>query len=180
VRVRVLGIDPGTLTTGYGVVESERSRLHHVDNGLVVAKKGTPLEERLALIFAGIETVIERFKPDKVAVESVFSHRNTRSALALGHARGVILLAAARQGLEVSSYAPALIKKTVTGSGRADKHQIQMMVKTLLGLPEVPAEDAADALAMAICHCHHQSAATPAGLAPPKRAHDRTATRPRR
>lgn len=153
--VRVLGVDPGTITAGYGLVSRVGSRLIHIDNGLIVAPKKLPLEARLVEIFAGVEAVIEEFKPDAVAVESVFTHKNSQSALALGHARGVILLATARAGLAVNSYAPALVKKTVAGSGRASKYQIQMMVKTLLGLPEVPAEDAADALAMAICHCHH-------------------------
>ena len=153
----ILGVDPGTVTTGYGLIRRERSRLIHIDNGLIVAPRRAPLEERLDVIFEGLEKVLQSFDPEVMAVESVFSHRNVQSALALGHARGVILLAAGRRKIPVSSYAPALVKKTVTGSGRADKHQVQMMVKALLGLPEVPAEDAADALAMAICHSHHQS-----------------------
>ncbi|MBT9554514.1 MAG: crossover junction endodeoxyribonuclease RuvC [Myxococcales bacterium] len=152
----VLGLDPGTHTTGWGVVRYEASRVRHVDNGLFQAKRATDdLAERLKVIYRGIAEIIALHRPDVVAVEAVFAAKNAQSALILGHARGVALLAAAEAGLRVLSYPPALVKKTVSGRGRADKFQIQMMVKTLLGLPEVPAEDAADALALGICHCHH-------------------------
>ncbi len=167
----VLGLDPGTVTTGWGVVMRDGSRLRHVDNGLIVGRSGAPLEDRLARIFEGIEAVIATHKPIVVAVEAVFSHKNAQSALVLGHARGVALLAAARRGLPVASYAPALVKKSVSGHGRAEKFQIQMMVKAMLGLPEPPAEDAADALALCICHCHHQNGVS---------LDDRALTRPRR
>lgn len=155
--VIILGLDPGTHTTGYGVIRRIPSRLQHVDNGLIIAKRTDSLEERLVYIANQVEELLSEVQPDVVVLESVFAHINVKSALALGHARGVLLVAAARRGIDVASYAPALVKKTVAGSGRATKHQIQMMVKTLLGLPEVPAEDAADGLAMAICHCHHYS-----------------------
>ena len=154
-ELRVLGLDPGTVTTGYGVLDRSASRLVHVENGLLCAPRGASLEERLHLIHAGIVAVIVRYAPAIVAVEAVFFSKNAQSALTLGHARGVALLAAAQHGLVVVPYPPALVKKTVTGSGRAEKMQVALMVKTLLGLPEPPAEDAADALALAICHCHH-------------------------
>lgn len=152
-----MGIDPGTVTTGYGVIERRAGRIIHRDNGLIVPPKRRELHDRLKFIYAGLVAVLAEFQPDVVAVESIFAGKNVRSALYLGHARGVILLAAAQSGAEVFDYSPALIKKTVTGRGRADKFQVQMMVKALLGLPEVPAEDAADALAMSICHCHHET-----------------------
>jgi crossover junction endodeoxyribonuclease RuvC len=133
--------------------------MQHVDCGLICAPKKAPLHERLGVIQTQLREVILRLKPDILSVEDVFVGKNARAALHLGHARGVVLAAAALEGLEVASYAPKLVKKTVTGTGRAEKHQVQLMVKTLLGLPEVPAEDAADALALAICHCHHQTGA---------------------
>ena len=151
----VLGLDPGTHTTGYGIVRRTPSRLQHIDNGLIVAPRKESLANRLVVITAQAERLMDEVQPDVVVIEAVFSHINVKSALALGHARGALLVTAARQGIEVISYPPALVKKTVAGRGRATKHQVQMMVKTLLGLPEVPAEDAADGLAMAICHCHH-------------------------
>ena len=154
-KIVVLGLDPGTHTTGYGIICRVPSRLRHVDNGLMTAKRSDSLEKRLVQIAEQAERLLDEVQPDVVVLESVFAHINVKSALALGHARGALLVAAARRGIEVASYPPALVKKTVAGSGRATKHQIQMMVKTLLGLPEVPAEDAADGLAMAICHCHH-------------------------
>ncbi len=153
----VMGLDPGTITLGYGVVQRRPSRIIHMDNGLICAAKRQPLHTRLAAIYAQLSDVIGRVEPDVVAVETVFVRDNPKAALHLGHARGVALLAAAQSGADVVSYEPSVIKKTVAGSGRADKFQIQMMVRTLLGLTEVPAEDAADALAASICHCHHET-----------------------
>jgi crossover junction endodeoxyribonuclease RuvC len=166
-----MGIDPGTHTTGYGLISKQGSRLIHIDNGLICAPKKAPLHERLAAIQSGLSEVLDSMCPHIVSIEDVFVGKNARAALSLGHARGVALATAALAGLEVVSYAPKLVKKTVAGTGRADKHQVQMMVKTLLGLPEVPAEDAADALALAICHCHHARGA---------QALDRLITRHRR
>ena len=155
--LRVMGIYPGTIRTGYGVVDYARSKIVHVDNGLASATKSKPLAQRLAMIYTQIQHVITQFKPDVVAVEEVFFHKNARAALSLGHARGVLLAAVASQGITLVEYSTTHVKKTVTGRGRADKYQVQMMVRTLLGLPEVPAEDASDALALAICHCHHST-----------------------
>ena len=153
----VVGIDPGTITMGYGVVERRPSRVIHIDNGLIKAKPRAPLHERLQIIYEQLTTVLGRFKPDVVAVESVFVMKNPKAALHLGHGRGVALLAAAQCGADIVSYEPTVIKKTVAGRGRADKYQMQMMVRTLLGLLEAPAEDAADALAAGICHCYHET-----------------------
>ena len=154
--MRVMGLDPGTIIAGWGFVDKQPSRLVHVDNGLAMAGSARdPLPARLVAIHAALLEVIERYQPDVVAVEEVFFNKNVQSALQLGHGRGVALLAAAQRSVPVVSYAPAMIKRAVTGSGRADKHQVQMMVKALLGLREVAAEDASDALAAAICHCHH-------------------------
>jgi crossover junction endodeoxyribonuclease RuvC len=152
---RIIGLDPGTIRTGYGIVDYARSRIVHVDNGLASAPKSKVLAERLHMIYSHLHTILTEFRPDVAVVENVFFHKNVKAALSLGHARGVILAVAAAHGIPIVEYSATHIKKTVTGRGRADKYQVQMMVKTLLGLPEVAAEDASDALAMAICHCHH-------------------------
>ena len=153
------GIDPGSHTMGYGVITKKGSKLIHIDNGLICAPKKAPLHERLAFIQSQLRTLLDKFCPKVVSIEDVFVGKNARAALNLGHARGVALATSAQAGADVFAYAPKLVKKTVAGTGRADKYQVQMMVKTLLGLPEVPAEDAADALALAICHCHHSRGA---------------------
>lgn len=158
----VLGIDPGTLVTGYGVVEMRGSELLHRASGVVTAS-GPDLAARLATIFDTLEKVIAAHRPQAAAIEDLFHARNARSALTLGHARGVALLAVARAGVPVSAYAPPLVKKAVVGHGRADKRQVQRMVKMLLGLESEPAEDAADALAVAICHCQRAPAAAALG-----------------
>jgi crossover junction endodeoxyribonuclease RuvC len=150
--VRILGIDPGTLVTGYGVVEQDGSALRHVASGVLAPPPGD-VAQRLRVLFEALERVIAEHAPASVAVEDLFHARNAKSALTLGHARGVALLAAARAGLTVHAYAPPLVKKAVVGHGRAEKHQVQQMIRALLGLEFVPAEDAADALAVAICHC---------------------------
>jgi crossover junction endodeoxyribonuclease RuvC len=152
--VKIMGIDPGTQLCGYGVIEVQGSEARALDCGAVRSSDGD-LSERLAAIFAGLRQVLERFGPDVVAVEGAFFGKNVRTALKIGEARGVALLAAAQCGCPVVEYAPAEVKKSVVGSGRAHKSQVQQMVRAILGLPEVPQpEDAADALAIAICHFH--------------------------
>jgi len=154
--VRVLGIDPGTQVCGYGVVDLDGADLKAVDYGVVKAPSG-PLPQRLAVIHEGLKVVIARHNPDVVAVEGVFRGVNSRTALKIGEGRGVALLAAAAAGVKVAEHSPAMVKKAVVGSGRAHKSQVQQMVRVILGLKEVPSpEDAADALAVAICHCHRQ------------------------
>lgn len=151
----VMGIDPGSLVTGYGLVGEEGGRLISVDYGVIrLQERGhtDAIAVRLKVLFDGLCGIIRRYSPDVVAVESVFHSANVKSALTLGHVRGVVLLSAASEGLPLVEYSPLEVKKAVTGYGRADKHQIQAMVKTLLNLDRVPEpHDAADALAIALC-----------------------------
>jgi crossover junction endodeoxyribonuclease RuvC len=154
--VKIFGIDPGSDRTGYGCILSDGSRHVLVTCGALRVRPHAPFPERLVTIYDGLSALLARERPDCVALEDVFHARNVRSALILGHARGVALLAAARAGLPVTAYSPAQIKRTVTGYGRAEKRQIQIMIRLLLGLDAVPSpHDAADALAVAICHLHH-------------------------
>lgn len=147
-----LGIDPGTRVMGYGVVEAIGSRLKHIENGAIFTKTDVHLSVRLKQIYDGLAEIIEKYRPDVLSIEDIFYAKNVKSALKLGHARGVAMLAGANAGLEVFEYTPTAIKSAVVGFGRADKVQVQQMVKILLNLPEPPQADAADALAAAICH----------------------------
>lgn len=148
----VLGIDPGTADTGFGVVQSAASRLRVLAEGVIQTRAGVPLERRLAAIHAGIEELLERHSPDAVAVEELYFGTNVRTAFAVGQARGVVLLAAGQRGLPVRSYTPQQVKGAVCGHGRAGKEQVARMVTRLLGLAAAPSADhAADALAVAIC-----------------------------
>ena len=154
-RILVLGIDPGTITTGFGAVLSEDGNLTAVGWGSIRTPSDAPLSERLAKIHAEIARQIETFAPDEIAVEDVFQARNVRSALKLGHARGVALLAAAQAGLPIHEYAPREVKKSVVGIGSATKSQVSSMVARLLGVDAATMkEDEADALAVALCHLH--------------------------
>ena len=151
----MLGVDPGTITTGYGAVLSEDGELSAVGWGSVRTSSGAPLCERLEKIHAGILRQIEIYEPDEVAVEDVFQARNVRSALKLGHARGVALLAAAQAGLPIFEYAPREVKKSVVGIGSASKAQVCSMVARLLSIDGATLkEDEADAVAVALCHLH--------------------------
>jgi crossover junction endodeoxyribonuclease RuvC len=151
--VRIFGIDPGSNRTGYGCVERIDGRHALVICGSLAGPPRAPFQDKLNAIHDGLRTLIERHRPDCVAVEDVFHARNVRSALKLGQARGVALLAASEAGVPVVSYAPAAVKRAVVGYGRAEKHQVQQMVKLLLGLAAAPRpHDVADALAIAICH----------------------------
>jgi crossover junction endodeoxyribonuclease RuvC len=164
--VRVFGIDPGSGRTGYGCVDRHGSRVELVTCGALAAPARATFPERLRFIHDGLMRLLEAHRPACVAIESVFHAANVRSALLLGHARGVAMLAAARAGVPVVEYTPAAIKLAVVGYGRAEKSQMQQMVKMLLGLERVPTpHDAADAVAAAICHLH--SAESP--LAAPRR-----------
>lgn len=149
----ILGIDPGSRVTGFGVIAVSRHRVRHVDDGCIRLGDG-PLDDRLVTLFEALADVIARHRPAEAAVEKVFMNRNADSALKLGHARGVALLAARRGGLAVSEYAPNQIKQALVGRGHADKAQVQHMVKALLELERAPAADAADALGAAVCHAH--------------------------
>jgi len=154
--VRVLGIDCGGEYTGYGVVEQdEQGCLHHLCSGAIHLSSGDALEIRLKKICEGLTAIIAAHAPEQVAIEDVFYAVNAKSALKLGHVRGVAMLAAAQAGLEVVAYSPLSIKSAVVGYGRAEKSQVQLMVARLLNLPAPPSPaDVADALAIAICHLH--------------------------
>ena len=147
---RILGIDPGSRKTGYGLVEVRGSKVVHVDNGVILVNLKDPIPLRLRQICEGLQDVIREYRPEEVAIESVFLGKNVSSALKLGQARGVALYAASSFNLPVTEFAPTEVKRAVVGTGRAEKKQVQEMVRILLGLPEVPQEDAADALAVAI------------------------------
>lgn len=151
----VLGVDPGTANTGYGIIARDGNRLRPIDHGHLETLAGRPLAERLLTIHQGILELIDEHRPDVVGVESLYFNKNVQSALAVGQARGVVLLAAAQRGIPVVEVNPNEVKVAVTGYGRADKGQVQRMVQALLGLAEIPRPDhAADALAVAICTAH--------------------------
>ncbi len=152
----ILGIDPGLNTTGYGVIACNGNSLRLIEAGIVRTRAKGSMESRLAELHAGVTEVIEAHRPDRMALEQLFSHyERVRTAILMGHARGVICLAAAQGGLSVSSYEPTRIKKTLTGNGRAAKSQMQMAVKLQLRLATIPEpHDVADALAIAICSFH--------------------------
>ena len=153
--MRVLGIDPGSRYLGYGVVEERHGKLSHVGHGVIRAGTG-PLAERLKVIFAELTLAVEAFRPDSVAVEGVFTHKNARSALILGHARGVALLLAAQAGLEVFEYAPARVKRSVGAGGNDGKDAVSRMVCAALKIEaNLERADAYDALAVALCHLSH-------------------------
>jgi crossover junction endodeoxyribonuclease RuvC len=154
--VNVLGIDPGLANTGFGVVTRRGARFAARDGGVIETRSGLPLEQRLAILFADVEELLERHRPDAVALEDLFFGANARSAFAVGQARGVVMLAAARHGVPCASYTPQQVKQAVCGTGRAPKEQVARMVCTLLGLPDDPLPDhATDALAVGVCHANH-------------------------
>lgn len=151
--MRVLGIDPGTRHCGWGIVETQTgSRLRHVAHGVISPRAADPLEKRLAVIHEGLARVIAERVPASCAVEEVFFAANVKSALVLGHARGVALLVAAQAGLAVSPYAASVVKQSVVGTGRAEKQQVARMVSVILGVGAIAEADATDALALAITH----------------------------
>lgn len=153
--MRVLGVDPGTATTGYGVVEESEDGLAALAYGVITTPAGRPLPERLQAIYHQLSDLARRWQPDAAAVEELYFGLNVRTAMAVGQARGVALLALADAGLTVAEYAPSAVKQALTGYGGADKRQMQEMVRLLLNLPGVPRpDDAADALAVAVCHLH--------------------------
>ena len=158
--MRVLGIDPGSETTGWGVVEGDSNgqKYRLVEFGVVKLSSSATFSSRLLKISRALEEIIDRLKPDACAIEEVFYSVNPKVILKLGQVRGVALLAAERAALEISEYSPRLVKQTVAGYGNAEKQQVQQMVRVLLSLASIPEpHDAADALAVAICHFHHAS-----------------------
>lgn len=153
--IRILGLDPGLRRTGWGAIDIAGARLIHVDHGVVTTDERTPLAERLAALHCGLQAVIAALSPHSAAVEITFVNADAASALKLGQARAIALLAPALAGLPVAEYAPNLVKKAVVGAGHAAKAQIRAMVERLLPQAAVADSDAADALAIAICHAHH-------------------------
>jgi len=154
--VRILGVDPGLRHTGWGVIEAEGARLAYVASGAIHPPTEGDLALRLRVLHEALAAVIAAHEPDEAAVEETFVNRDPQSALKLGHARGVALVVPALAGVEVSEYSANLVKKTVVGAGHAEKAQIAMMVKVLLPRSEARSADAADALAVAICHAQHR------------------------
>jgi crossover junction endodeoxyribonuclease RuvC len=154
--MRILGIDPGSETTGWGVIEGDARRYRLVEFGTVRASAGARFAARLLKISDGVEALLARFEPDVCSVEEMFFAANAQTALKLGQVRGVVLVAAERAGVEIAEYAPRLVKQTVVGYGAAEKHQVQEMVRVLLKLRAAPTPfDSSDALAVAITHLHH-------------------------
>jgi len=152
--MRIIGLDPGLRHTGWGVVEIDGNRLRHIADGAVHSRTADTLAERLVQLFEGLGEVLAAQLPDQAAVEETFLNKNPGSTLKLGAARGGVLLAPALRGLKVAEYSANLVKKSVVGAGHADKHQIEIMVRMLLP-GALASDDAADALAVAICHAHH-------------------------
>jgi crossover junction endodeoxyribonuclease RuvC len=153
--VRILGLDPGLRRTGWGVIDARDNRLRHVANGVIAPPAGAEMSARLAHLFDGVAAVLADHAPEAAAVEAIFVSKNGASTLKLGQARGVVMLAPARATLPVHEYAANAIKKSVVGAGHADKAQIGAMVRMLMPGCEPAGDDAADALAVAICHAHH-------------------------
>lgn len=150
----VLGVDPGTARTGYGVVASGEGRLSLLECGVVRTRPPRPLADRIRHIFEAMQSIVQRFEPHVLSVEKVFQGKNPQSALTLGHARGAVLLAGALAGVQIAEYSPTAIKSAVAGTGRATKEQVGFMVKTHLRLVSAPSpDDAADGVAAALCHC---------------------------
>ena len=153
--MRILGIDPGLATTGWGSIEQDQSHLRYVDHGVLLTKAGLPLPERLLDLSRQLQELLDRFKPARVAVEELFFAKNVKTAIAVSHARGVILSTIAKQGCDLCEFTPLQIKQAVTGFGRADKRQVEKMTSVILGLKKLTGpDDATDALAAAICAAH--------------------------
>ena len=153
--MRLLGLDPGLRATGWGVIDVDGNELSHVADGVVRPDNGAPLSDRLAALHAALHRIVVDFLPDEAAVEETFANRNPASTLKLGQARGVVMLAPAQAGIPVAEYSANVIKKSLVGAGHADKGQIGAMVRILLPGSATNSADAADALAVAVCHAHH-------------------------
>ena len=153
VKMRILGIDPGYAIVGYGVVDYSKNRFGVVGYGAITTKAHTPLEDRLLDIYNDMLTIIDKYQPDEISIEKLYFNTNTTTAIAVAEARGVIILAAKQKGVKINEYTPLQVKQAVTGYGKAEKHQVMEMVKSLLNLQKIPKpDDTADALSIAICH----------------------------
>jgi crossover junction endodeoxyribonuclease RuvC len=160
VKVRIIGLDPGLRNTGWGIIESEGSRLSYIADGSVHSDSDAPLAERLLQINTQLVDILKQFQPDEAAVEETFVNKDARATLKLGQARGAVMLAPASLKIPVAEYAPNVIKKSVVGAGHAEKDQVKHMVRLLLPKAVMTSADSVDALAIAICHAHHRGAAT--------------------
>ncbi|MFP5448459.1 MAG: crossover junction endodeoxyribonuclease RuvC [Alphaproteobacteria bacterium] len=167
--VRILGLDPGLRRTGWGVITIEGARLTHVAHGVIAPKESLPFSERLLFLFEAISALVAEHEPDEAAVEETFMNNNAASALKLGHARAMALVAPARAGLPVAEYAATVVKKAVVGTGGADKDQVAFMIARLLPAAGGVTADAADALAVAIAHAHARTARSLAARAPSRK-----------
>ena len=156
---RILGLDPGLGTTGWGLIQADGNRLTHIANGQIKTSSAAPLPRRLAVLAEQLEAVLAEYRPDGAGVEEVFVNANPQSTLKLGQARGVVIMIAARAGIDVGEYAARLVKKAVVGTGGAEKAQVHAMVSRLLPGAKIAGPDAADALAVAITHAHHLASA---------------------
>lgn len=152
--LRVLGIDPGSYITGYGIIEKQRSRLQYITHGEIKLTRALPRSSCLMAIYHHLLGIIEKSSPDVFAIEDIFYGKNVKSLIRQSEVRGISILAASQSNLPVYEYTPLQVKKSVVGYGRAEKNQVQMMVKAILNLPTLPPTDAADALAVAICHAN--------------------------
>jgi crossover junction endodeoxyribonuclease RuvC len=163
--VKILGLDPGLGTTGWGLIQADGNRLSHVANGQLKTDASEPLPKRLSHLASQLEAILADHAPDAAAVEEIFVNKNPQSTLKLGQARGVVLMVAARAGLDVGEYAARMVKQAVVGTGGAEKAQVHAMVQRLLPGCQIAGPDAADALAVAITHAHHLASAK-AGVTP--------------
>jgi crossover junction endodeoxyribonuclease RuvC len=155
----ILGVDPGTIVTGYGIIELKKNKLSHITCGIIKLSASQSLPEKLKIIYTELEVLIKRYKPDEFAIETAFYGKNIQSAMKIGYARGVSLLAAVNNNLPVGEYAPGEIKKAVVGRGSASKEQVAFMIKTLLNLKKLKMKsDESDALAIAVCHSFRMKA----------------------
>jgi crossover junction endodeoxyribonuclease RuvC len=159
-KVRIIGIDPGLRHTGWGIVETEGTRLSYVADGSVHSDADAPLATRLLQIHTQLAEILLRYAPDEAAIEETFVNKDARATLKLGQARGAAMLAPALAGLSVAEYAPNVVKKSIVGAGHAEKDQVKHMVKVLLPQAELNTADSIDALAIAVCHAHHRRART--------------------
>lgn len=156
----ILGIDPGYAIVGVGVIEFNGNKFRVIDYYAITTDAGTPFEQRLKIIYDGLNEVIEKYKPSHMAIEKLFFNDNAKTAIDVGQARGVIVLSAVNHGVEIFGYTPLQVKQAVVGYGRADKKQVQQMTRALLNLKEIPQpDDVADALAIALCHAHSYNGA---------------------
>ncbi|KZK98379.1 MULTISPECIES: crossover junction endodeoxyribonuclease RuvC [Pseudovibrio] len=158
--IRIMGVDPGLRNTGWGIIDAKGNRVSFIGSGTIQSNNKYSLAERLKQLYTGLQEVIERFDPSEAAVENTFVNKDAGATLKLGQARGIALLVPSLHNLVVSEYAPNLVKKTVVGTGHAEKEQIRMMVKVLMPKATFNSDDAADALAIAICHSHHRGSVT--------------------